>query len=152
MKEQIFFMIKPDGLAKEREIMALITPLAQVVTEQYYAQAPLDKIEQLYEPHKNKDFYPWFFTYFKDKPIKAMILEKRNGVRYKEGFIPDIVAIVGSTDPKKAEKGTIRSLSQDDMSLSFQEGRIVKNLVHRSDNLEDARRELSIFFNGDYLS
>lgn len=144
MKQRTFFMLKPDGVLMEEQILEKITPIADIIEVKEYDKFPLDKIEELYLEHKNKDFYPWLVEYLRDNPAKAMILEKKNGL--KEDFFSLIDKIVGPTDPKKAPEGTIRSMSQDSLEVAYSQGRAVKNLVHRSENWVAAQREGAIFF------
>ncbi|MEW6609991.1 MAG: nucleoside-diphosphate kinase [bacterium] len=54
--------------------------------------------------------------------------------------------MVGTTDPAKALKGTIRSLSPDSLEIAYSENRAVQNLVHRAENSISAQREMAIFF------
>ncbi|MBU1153879.1 nucleoside-diphosphate kinase [bacterium] len=139
-------MIKPEGIKKRRKILEKILPLAKIITSKKYPKVPLEKIAKLYEEHKDEVFYPWFFDYYQNKSIEVMTLEEKDDFQYKEGFFAEISKIVGDTDPQKAEKGTIRSMSKDSMENSLSERRILKNLVHRSKNKEDAQKEIKIFF------
>jgi len=144
MKQRTLFMLKPDGLQIEKQILDKITPVAEIIEVKEYAKFPLEKIEKLYFEHKDKKFYPWLVEYLRDKPVKIMILEKKDGL--EEDFFTLIDKIVGSTDPRKASEGTIRNLSQDSLEIAYQQNRAVQNLVHRSENWASAQREFAIFF------
>lgn len=147
-RQRTFFMLKPDGIPIEAEITAKILPVADIIATKEYRVAPLEKIRELYSEHKEKLFYPWIFNYFRNRPIKVMILEEKEVRHYKNSFIEEIIDIVGNTDPGKAKQHTIRSMSKDDVSKAFKERRVVRNLVHRSISLLSSLREGSIFFAG----
>ncbi len=144
MKQRTFFMLKPDGVKLEEEILARIKSVAEIVAIKKYARLPLEKIAQLYEEHKDKPFYPWLVDYLKDNPATLMILEKKDGLN--EDLFSLIDKLVGSTDPKKALPGTIRSLSPDSLEVAYSQNRAVQNLVHRSENETTAQREAALFF------
>lgn len=144
MKQRTFFMLKPDGLAREKEILDKITTIAEIIEVKEYAKLPLEKIEKLYQEHKGKKFYPWLVDYLKNKPAKVMILEKKEQI--EEDFFTLIDKMVGPTDPKKAAEGTVRNLSQDSLEIAYKQNRAVRNLVHRSENWACAQREGAIFF------
>lgn len=149
MKQRTFFMLKPDGLQREKEILDKITTIAEIIEVKEYAKLPLSKIEKLYQEHKGKKFYPWLVDYLKNKPAKVMILEKKEQI--EEDFFALIDKMVGTTDPKKASVGTIRNLSQDSLEIAYQQNRAVQNLVHRSENWASAQRESTIFFPKSFL-
>jgi hypothetical protein len=88
--------------------------------------------------------------YFKGNPIKAFLLGEREGMSYRDSFYDDFMALVGDTDPAKAQPGTIRNLSTDSIEQSIAEKRAVRNLVHRSTTREETEREAAIFF-WDYI-
>ncbi len=83
-----------------------------------------------YEVHKRMPFYESLVSFMSSGPVVVAILEKENAVE-------DYRKLIGSTDPSKAEKGTIRQL----FGRSIQQ-----NAVHGSDSDENAAREASFFF------
>lgn len=105
----------------------------------------MKRMTALYAEHEGKKFYPWLLDFFRGKPVEAFILEKKSPAG-RRSLHKTIADIVGDTNPRLAEAGTIRSLSDDDMDISFKEGRAVRNLVHRSRTAEESMREGSIFF------
>jgi len=143
---KLFFMIKPDGMLLEAKIREMIEPLARVVATRFFEPVDIEKIERLYDMHKNEDFYPRLINYFRGKPVKAHMLREREDVKYRRGFYADFVGLVGDTDPAKAKAGTIRSLSTDSLERSISEKRAVRNLVHRSTTPEETEKEAAIFF------
>ena len=88
------------------------------------------RAEQFYEVHRERPFYADLTTFMSSGPIVAAILEKENAVEDYRKFI-------GSTDPAKAEAGTVRAL----YGTNIQE-----NAVHGSDSDENAEKEASFFF------
>ena len=86
--------------------------------------------ESLYSMHMMKDFFPMLISHMTSSPIIAMVIEGPNVVNI-------IRAMIGSTDPKDASPGSIRA----EFALNK-----TQNIVHASDSLENATREISIFF------
>jgi len=62
------------------------------------------------------------------------------------GVVKKVRCLCGPTDPQKAVKSQLRSLSDDDMKKNFQAGRAVKNIIHSSANSADAVKEIDFFF------
>lgn len=90
-----------------------------------------DLARQHYVEHLEKDFYPELEEFICRSPCMALILEGPD----------DIVRVVrkmmGATNPKEAEQGTIRGDFGD---------QVTENLVHGSDSPESAEREMKLFF------
>ena len=86
--------------------------------------------EEFYDVHKGKPFFDGLMEFMTSGPIVVMILKHENAVE-------EFRRIIGSTDPNKAEPGTIRKL----FGVSVQ-----MNAVHGSDSDENAVRESSFFF------
>ena len=83
-----------------------------------------------YIVHKDRPFYGELIEFMTSGPVVAMVLEGENAVAKNR-------ELMGATDPKKAEKGTIRA--------DFAES-IDANAVHGSDSLENAKVEIAFFF------
>ena len=86
--------------------------------------------EQFYKVHEIKPFYNDLCDYLSSGPIVVMILEKEDAITSNR-------QLMGATDPKKAEEGTLRKK----FGIS-----IDKNSVHGSDSLENAKIEIDFFF------
>lgn len=86
--------------------------------------------EKFYEIHKERPFYNSLVEFMSSGPIVAILLEKENAVE-------DYRKLIGSTDPEKAEEGTIRKLYAKSMQ---------QNAVHGSDSDETAEQEATFFF------
>ena len=93
-------------------------------------------LESHYAEHNGKPFYEPLLEFMSSGPIVALIAE---GERVIEGFR----SLAGATDPTVAAPGSIRGdLARD------QGTRVVQNIVHGSDSVESAEREIKIFFPG----
>ena len=149
-QQKLFFMIKPDGIPREKTIEQMIAPLAGTIACRLFDPVDTSRIENLYAMHRGKSFYNYLVAYFRDKPVKAYLLGEKSDIVYKDGFYPEFLELVGDTDPAKAGPGTIRSLSPDSMERSISEGRALKNLVHRSTTTDETAREAPLFFS-DYI-
>ena len=89
-----------------------------------------DEAAEFYKVHQSKPFYNDLCAYLSSGPIVAMILEGENVVLINR-------KLMGATNPKEAEEGTIRKL----YGIS-----IDKNSVHGSDSTENAKKEIKFFF------
>jgi nucleoside diphosphate kinase len=142
--DRAFLLIKPDGLSREEEIRAILLHSLAVVSERAFDPVPMERIEALYAEHRGKEFHPWLLDFFRGRPAKAMILELKPD--RDDGLYDTLSRLVGETNPKLAAPGTVRALSDDDMELSFEERRVVRNLVHRCRTREESLREGALFF------
>ena len=88
-----------------------------------------------YAEHLEKAFYPELRDFITSSPVIAMAIEGENAVEV-------VRDLMGVTDPQDATPGTIRG----DFGLN-----LTKNLVHGSDSLASAEREVSLFFEPDEL-
>ena len=92
-----------------------------------------DTLANHYAEHVGKGFYDDLVAFMGRGPVVAMVLEG------PEDTWEVVRAMVGATNPRKADAGTIRG----DLGILLTE-----NLVHASDSLDSAQREASIFFAG----
>ncbi len=83
-----------------------------------------------YREHLEKPFYPRLRAFVASSPVVAMAIEGDNAVEV-------VRTLLGATDSQKAAPGTIRG----DFGMN-----VTKNLVHGSDSLESAQREIPLFF------
>ena len=91
--------------------------------------------ERHYAVHKDKPFFEDLVNYITSAPIIALVFEGENAVE-------SIRKAMGTTDPAKAEPGTIRA----DFGLDIQ-----RNAVHGSDSVETAEKEIELFFSEDEI-
>lgn len=136
MKEQTLVLVKPDGVARSLtgEIISRIEQKGYVVTGLKMLTPTTEQLAAHYAEHEGKPFYAPLLEFMSSGPIVAIRVE---GDRVIEGFR----SLAGATDPSTATPGTIRG----DLGRDWGE-KVQKNLVHGSDSVESAKRELGIWF------
>ncbi|GAA5197105.1 nucleoside-diphosphate kinase [Arthrobacter sp. KNU-44] len=134
--ERTLVLIKPDGVARNLSgsILARIESKGYSLVELKKVNATRDLLEQHYEEHLGKPFYEPLVEFMLSGPVVAAIFE---GHRVIEGFR----CLAGTTDPTTAAPGTIRGDFGRDWGLAVQQ-----NLVHGSDSVDSAEREIKIWF------
>ena len=130
--ESTFVMVKPDGVARGLvgEIISRFEGKGLTLEKIRTLTVDDDLARQLYAEHLEKPFFPELFEFVTSGAVVAMAWSG-------EGAIAVCRDLMGATDPKKAAPGTIRG----DYGLA-----VTQNLVHGSDSLDSAARELGIFF------
>ena len=134
--EETLVLIKPDGVARNLigEIIARIEAKGYQVVDLKLLQADRELLGQHYAEHEGKPFYEPLVSFMESGPIVAIRVA---GNRVIEGFR----SLAGTTDPTTAAPGTIRGDLARDWGLAVQQ-----NLVHGSDSVESAERELTLWF------
>ena len=130
--EQTLSIIKPDAVERnlDNEIKQMFLKNGFNIFKEKKIQIEKSEAEKFYKVHETKPFYSDLCSYLSSGPIVAMILEKENAVA-------DNRKLMGATNPKDAEEGTIRKK----YGIS-----IDKNSVHGSDSVENAKIEIDFFF------
>ena len=130
--EQTLSIIKPDAVERnlDNEIKQMFIKNGFNIFKEKKIQIEKSEAEKFYKVHETKPFYSDLCSYLSSGPIVAMILEKENAV-------VDNRKLMGATNPKDAEDGTIRKK----YGIS-----IDKNSVHGSDSVENAKIEIDFFF------
>ena len=130
--EKTLSIIKPDAVERnlDNEIKQMFIKYGFNIFKEKKIQIEKSEAERFYKVHETKPFYSDLCTYLSSGPIVAMILEKKNAVA-------DNRKLMGATNPKDAEDGTIRKK----YGIS-----IDKNSVHGSDSVENAKIEIDFFF------
>jgi nucleoside-diphosphate kinase len=130
--EQTLSIIKPDAVERnlDNEIKQVFIKNGFNIFKEKKIQIEKSEAEKFYKIHETKPFYNDLCSYLSSGPIVAMILEKKNAVA-------DNRKLMGATNPKDAEEGTIRKK----YGIS-----IDKNSVHGSDSVENAKIEIDFFF------
>jgi len=128
-----FTMIKPDAVANNYigPILAKINEAGFRIVSMRMLRLSKETAGAFYEVHKERPFYGELVDYMSSGPIVAAILEKDNAVE-------EFRKLIGATDPKKAEPGTIRAMYAES---------IAANAVHGSDSDENAAIEGNFYFN-----
>nr|WGD68887.1 nucleoside-diphosphate kinase [Bacillus subtilis]WGD72418.1 nucleoside-diphosphate kinase [Bacillus subtilis]WGD74787.1 nucleoside-diphosphate kinase [Bacillus subtilis]WGD91842.1 nucleoside-diphosphate kinase [Bacillus subtilis] len=137
MMEKTFIMVKPDGVQRqligdilsrfERKGLQLAGAKLMRVTEQM--------AEKHYAEHQGKPFFGELVEFITSGPVFAMVWEGENVIEVTR-------QLIGKTNPKEALPGTIRG----DYGMF-----VGKNIIHGSDSLESAEREINIFFKNEEL-
>jgi len=133
MIENTLSIIKPDAVERnlDDKIKSILEKNNLKIKKSKKVKITKEEAEEFYKVHQTKPFYNDLCNYLSSGPIVVMILEGENAViKYRE--------IMGSTDPKKAEEGSIRKM----YGIS-----IDKNSVHGSDSTKNAQIEIDFFFN-----
>ena len=134
--EETLVLIKPDGVARglTGEILRRIEAKGYSLVDLKLVEADRDLLAQHYEEHVGKPFYEPLVEFMESGPVVAIRIA---GNRVIEGFR----SLAGTTDPTTAAPGTIRGDLGRDWGLKVQQ-----NLVHGSDSVESAQRELALWF------
>jgi nucleoside-diphosphate kinase len=137
MTEQTLVLIKPDGVKRNLigEIISRIEAKGYVVIDIKKLTPSRELLANHYAEHEGKPFYEPLVEFMSSGDVVALKVE---GNRVIEGFR----ALAGTTDPTVALPGTIRGDLGRDWGLKVQQ-----NLVHGSDSVESATRELGLWFN-----
>ena len=132
MTQETLSIIKPDAVERN-----LVEKIKEKFIENQLKIKKIKKIQiskeeaaDFYKVHQTKPFYDKLCGYLSSGPIVVMILDGENAIQKNR-------EIMGATDPKNAEEGTIRK----EYGVS-----IDKNSVHGSDSPENAKKEISFFF------
>ena len=127
-----FTMLKPDAVLANNAgaITKMIEEAGFRIVAMKKTKLSSELSGKFYEVHKERGFYGELVTYMSSGPIIPMILEKENAVE-------DFRKLIGATDPKKAEAGTIRALFAKSIDA---------NAIHGSDSDENAAIEGNFFF------
>ena len=130
--EQTLSIIKPDAVERNlaEEIKNEFKKNGFEIKNEKKIQLAKADAEQFYKVHETKPFYKDLCEYLSSGPVVVMILEKDNAIAANR-------ELMGATDPKKANEGTIRKK----YGIS-----IDKNSVHGSDSIENAKIEIDFFF------
>ncbi|MBP2654965.1 MAG: Nucleoside diphosphate kinase [Firmicutes bacterium] len=137
MLERTLVLIKPDGVAKGLigEIISRFERRGFNICAMKLIKISRDKAELHYEEHRSKQFFARLVEFIISGPLVAMVIEG-------PGAIKNVRHMMGPTDPAEALPGTIRG----DYALN-----ISRNIVHGSDSLESANREIANFFKSDEI-
>ena len=131
--EQTLSIIKPDAVERnlDEKIKSIFVKEGFKIVKEKKIRLEKDDAEKFYKVHETKPFYNDLCEYLSSGPVVAMVLEKEDAISSNR-------RIMGATDPKNAENGTIRK--QFGISID-------KNSVHGSDSIENAKKEINFFFN-----
>ncbi len=130
--EKTLVLIKPNGVQRGLvgQILHRYERKGLKMTGLKLLHLSVEKAAQLYAPHQGKPFYQSLVDFMTSDPLVAVCLEGQNTI--------EIVRLInGATNPAESQPGTIRG----DFS-----NHLTENVVHASDSVENATRELQILF------
>ncbi len=130
--ERTLVLVKPDGVQRGLigEIISRFERTGLKLVALKMLQMDRAMAEKHYAIHKGKPFFEGLVSFITSSPLVAAVFEGKSAVEV-------VRKIMGVTDPVKAAPGTIRG----DLALD-----IGRNIVHGSDSLENAQKEISLFF------
>ena len=130
--EQTLSIIKPDAVERnlQDEIKNEFKNNGFEIVKEKKIHITKQEAEQFYKVHETKPFYNELCNYLSSGPIIVMALQKNNAVLANR-------KLMGATNPKDAEEGTLRKK----YGIS-----IDKNSVHGSDSVDNAKIEIDFFF------
>lgn len=136
--EQTFLMVKPDGVQRGLigEIVSRFERKGMKLVNAKLMNVSRELAEKHYDELKDKPFFGELVDFITSGPVFAMIWEGNN-------VIVTARHLMGKTNPIDAAPGSIRA----DYALS-----VGMNIIHGSDSLENAKREIDLWFNGEAVS
>lgn len=138
MMERSFVMLKPDAVLRRLmgTVLARFEERGLKIIAAKMMNISEDLAKEHYEEHKEKPFFNDLVSYITSAPVLAMVIEG-------DDCISLIRKMVGATNPKEADLGTIRG------DYALDTGR---NIIHASDSPASAKREIALFFEDSEIS
>lgn len=132
MFEKTLVLIKPDGVKRKLigKIITFYEDKDLIISSLKMIRANDKIVEQHYVEHKDKPFFSDLINYLTEGNIVAMVIEGENAINL-------VRKINGATDPLTADMGSIRGMFGSEKQ---------RNLVHASDNINNAEREIKLWF------
>jgi nucleoside-diphosphate kinase len=132
VSERTLVLIKPDAVRRGLvgQVLSRLERKGLALVAMALRQIDAELADRHYEEHLARDFYPPLRAFITSGPLVALVAEGDQAIAV-------VRALTGATDGRTAAPGTIRG----DFSLSNRE-----NLVHASDSLESAAREIALWF------
>lgn len=130
-------IIKPDAVKRNLagKILNQILDQGFIVRGMKMVWVTKEQAAEFYKIHQGKDFYSWLVGFISSGPVVVACLEHPEGPK-------KLREVVGATDPKKAQAGTVRNLYGTSTG---------ENVVHASAPDEDPEREIRLFFTDQEL-
>ncbi len=130
--EQTLSIIKPDATSRNitGQVNSIIEKSGLKIIGQKRIKLTEETAGKFYEVHKERPFFKDLVSFMVSGPVIVQVLQGENAVAlYRK--------VMGATNPKEADVGTIRK----EFALSIE-----ANSVHGSDSIENAKKEISFFF------
>lgn len=142
MIEKTLVLIKPDGVKRGLmgEIIKRFEQRGLKIVGMKMVWIDKNFSKKHYSAHVKKSFYKQLEDFITSGPVVAMVVEGIHAVEI-------VRKIVGSTEPKTAELGTIRGdFAHVSYTYADKKGMAIKNLIHASGNSEEAAIEINLWF------
>jgi nucleoside-diphosphate kinase len=135
--QQTLVLVKPDGVQRSLigEIISRLERRGLRLIGMKFMAMPRDLAERHYAVHKGKDFYDSLIAYITSGPVVAMVWDGHDAIE-------SVRNLMGKTRPSDSPPGTIRG----DFGMD-----VGRNLIHGSDSLDTAQKEIPLFFDKDEL-
>ena len=132
--ERTFSIIKPDATRRNLtgKVLAVLEEAGLRVVAQKRIHLTQSQAEAFYGVHRERGFFAGLVAFMTSGPVVVQVLEGEDAIALNR-------RVMGATDPKKADAGTIRALFAEDIEA---------NSVHGSDSAENAAVEIAYFFAG----
>ena len=136
--ERTLVIVKPDGVRHGQvgEVLRRIEAKGYALVAMELRTATADLLQQHYEEHLGKPFYAGLVEFMSSGPVVAAVIEGQQ-------VVTAFRALAGATDPIRAAPGSIRGDLGRDWGTPIQQ-----NVVHGSDSVESAQREIGLWFPG----
>ena len=130
--ERTYSMIKPDGVENRHvgEIISRIERAGLTIEKMELTMVTPEQAAENYKEHESKPFYDGLISYITSGPVVKMVVAG-------EGAVAVMRKLMGATNCAQAAPGTIRG----DFGLT-----VDRNVIHGSDSVESAEREIGVFF------
>ena len=136
--ERTFSIVKPDAVARNAigKVVAMLEAGGLRVIAQKMVRLTAEQAAEFYAVHRERPFYKDLCAFMTEGPVVVQVLEGESAIAKNR-------EVMGATDPKKADKGTIRA----ELGTNIE-----RNACHGSDAPETARQEIAFFFSGAELA
>lgn len=137
-REYTFSIIKPDAMERglEDEINSCFTEKGLEIVSQKKIKLTKSQAEEFYSEHRERPFFNSLVEYMTSHEVLLQVIAGENAISKNR-------EIMGATNPKDADEGTIRAKYGESID---------RNSVHGSDSVESAKREISLFFDYSEIS
>jgi len=132
INDYTFSIIKPDAVkaGNTGPVLSMISEAGFEIAAMKMLHITRHQAEEFYAVHRERSFYPDLVEFMISGPVVVLVLRHENAVE-------QFRTLIGSTDPAKADKGTVRARFATNVQM---------NAVHGSDSPENAAREANFFF------
>jgi len=137
VEERTFLMIKPDGVQRNlvSKIISRFEERGYKLVGMKFVKPSKVHFEQHYGDLKEKNFFPGLINYVMSGPVVAMVWQGTHVIKTARKML-------GETKPLESSPGTIRG----DFCID-----VGRNIIHGSDSLESAEKEIDLWFKSDEL-